>query len=347
MVGTFKIITLASAIEEKKVNLFEDHYYDTGSIKVSSSTLHCWKHEGHGSETYLQVVENSCNPGFVSMGLKLGTDTLMNYIYKFGFGKKTGIDLNGEGKGILFNKDKMSILETATTAFGQGISVTPIQQINAVSSAINGGILYKPYIVKSIINNESKIAIKTNEKEEIGHVISEETSSLVRYALESVVANGTGHNAYIENYRVGGKTGTAQKVYDGKYMQGNYILSFIGFMPADRPEIVVYVAVDNPKNVTQYGGTVSAPIAKNVMKSAIDILNIKPSLDGMPKEYSWLDEKYIKMPNVLNMNIKEAKKLLNNFDIKLSGSGNKVIFQSPKENMYIKENGTVTLLLGE
>ena len=130
-------------------------------------------------------------------------------------------------------------------------------------------------------------------------------------------------------------------------MEGNYILSFIGFMPADNPQIVVYVAVDNPKGVTQYGGTVSAPIAKNIMKSAIDILEIKPSLKGMPKEYTWLDEKYVQMPDVLNKDIKDAKKLLKGFKIEYTGSGNKVIHQSPDKDMYIKENGTVLLLLGE
>jgi len=247
----------------------------------------------------------------------------------------------------LFKKDKMGPVETATTAFGQGISVTPIQQITAVSAAINGGVLYQPYIVKSIINNETKTVIKTNEKRVKRNVISKDTSSLVRYALESVVANGTGHNAYIENYRVGGKTGTAQKVYQGHYMEGNYILSFIGFMPADNPQIVVYVAVDNPKGVTQYGGTVSAPIAKNVMKSAIDILEINPSLKGMPKEYTWLDEKYVQMPDVINKDIKDAKKILKGFKIEYSGYGNKVIHQSPDKDMYIKEKGTVLLLLGD
>ena len=158
--STFKIITLTSAIEEKAINLFEDTYDDSGSIKVEDATLHCWKHGGHGHQTYLNVVENSCNPGFVSIGLKLGTETLMDYINKFGFGKKTNIDLNGESKGILFNPKNMGLVETATTAFGQGISVTPIQQIVAVSAAINGGTLYKPYIVKSINEPETNSVIK-------------------------------------------------------------------------------------------------------------------------------------------------------------------------------------------
>ena len=214
-----------------------------------------------------------------------------------------------------------------------------------MSAAINGGSLYKPYIVKSMIEEETNTVIKTYEKEKVRNVISKETSELVRYALESVVANGTGRNAYIENYRVGGKTGTAQKVNNGAYMVGNYILSFIGFLPADDPEVIVYVSVDNPKNVTQYGGTVSAPIAKNIMQSAIDILDIKERLDGMPKEYTWLDKKYVTIPNVVGMNVDEAKKTLKGFNIEYSGNGSEVIYQSPKAGYYIEEGSTIKLML--
>ena len=281
--STFKIITLTASIEEQTVNLFEDQYTDTGGITVEGSRIKCWKSGGHGTQTFLQVVENSCNPGFVVMGQRLGTSTLFNYIHKFGFGKKTGIDLNGESSGILFKEQNVGPVELATTSFGQGISVTPIQQVKAVSAAINGGSLYTPYIVGALKEPETNSVIKAVTANKEAQVISEDTSALVRHALESVVANGSGRNAYIENYRVGGKTGTAQKVQDGRYMSGNYILSFMGFMPANDPEIVVYVAVDHPQGITQYGGTVSAPIAKNVLLDAINILNIKPDSNGMAK----------------------------------------------------------------
>lgn len=345
--STFKIITLASSLEEKTIDLFKDTFHDSGSIRVEGATLHCWKHSGHGSQSFLNVVENSCNPGFVVMGQKLGKDKLMKYINNFGFGKKTGIDLNGESSGIMFKLDKMGPVELATTSFGQGISVTPLQQITGVSAAINGGTLYKPYIVKNMIEKETNTIIKSFKKEKVRTVISEETSKLVRYTLESVVANGTGRNAYIENYRVGGKTGTAQKVQNKSYMVGNYILSFIGFLPADDPEIIVYVAVDNPKNVTQYGGTVSAPIAKNIMQSAIDIFKIEKRLDGMPKEYTWLDKKYIVIPEVTGKTILEAKPLLKNLNIEYSGNGKRIIYQSPEKGYYIEEGGTIKLLLSE
>lgn len=345
--STFKILTLSAALEEKEVNLFEDSFYDSGSIQVENARIKCWKHGGHGAQTFLQVVENSCNPGFVVLGQRLGTERLYNYVHKFGFGAKTGVDLNGEGTGILFSLDKMGPVETATTAFGQGISVTPIQQVRAVSAAVNGGQLLKPYIVKTISEPETNTVIVENNKEVINQVISEETSNMVRYALESVVANGSGRNAYIENYRVGGKTGTAQKVENGVYLSGNYIVSFIGFMPTDDPEIVVYVAINNPKGITQYGGTVSAPVAKNVLTAAIEILDIEPDLDGLSKEYRWYEDSYIKLPDVRGMSKTDAAKQLKEFKIEYSGSGETVLYMSPEPNYYVKKGGTVKLMLGD
>lgn len=230
---------------------------------------------------------------------------------------------------------------------GQGVSVTPIQQITAVSAAINGGILYKPYIVKSLNEPETNSVIKLNEPQIVRKVISEDTSKLVRQTLESVVANGTGKNAYIANYRVGGKTGTAQKVKDGKYMVGNYILSFIGFLPADNPEVVVYIAIDNPKGVTQYGGTVSAPIARNVLLSAIDALDIEERKDGLDKKYVYGSKKYIKVSDVTGMTVKEAISNLKSFKVEFSGTGNTVYYQSPEAGSMIYEGETVKLLLRE
>ena len=344
--STFKIMTLATSLEEQTVNLFEDTYYDDGSVNVDGATIHCWKSGGHGAQTFLEVVENSCNPGFVELGQRLGTNTLMSYITNFGFGSKTGIDLNGESNGILFQVDKMGPVELATTAFGQGISVTPIQQVTAVSAAINGGTLYEPYLVSEMLEPETNSIIYTKEPVMRRKVISEETSKLVRYALESVVANGSGRSAYIENYRVGGKTGTAQKVSNGVYMEGNYILSFMGFMPADDPEIVVYVAIDHPQGVTQYGGVVAAPVAKSVLETAISVLGIEPSQDGMEKEYNWLDTKYVQLPDVTGLSLEEAKKNLKGFSVEYSGVGENVVYQSPSANTYIKEGGTVKLMLG-
>lgn len=249
--STFKILTLSAAVNEGKVDLIKDTFYDGGSVNVGGARIKCWKHGGHGSQTFLEVVQNSCNPGFVELGNRLGKETLFDYINKFGYGKKTGIDLNGEATGILFSLDKVGPVELATTAFGQGVSVTALQQVVAVSAAINGGTLYKPYIVKRVAYHENGQIIKEVKPTIVrDNIVTEDTSEKVRMTLESVVSLGTGRNAYIDGYRVGGKTGTAQKVNNGIYMQGNYIVSFIGFLPANDPKIVVYLAIDNPKGVT-------------------------------------------------------------------------------------------------
>ena len=286
------------------------------------------------------------NTGFVELGNRLGKEKLFSYINKFGFGKKTGIDLNGEATGILFPLRKVGPVELATTAFGQGVSVTAIQQITAVSAAINGGTLYKPYIVKSIVEPNTNEIIKENHPQKVRQVISADSSAQVRNALETVVAYGTGRNAYIDGYRVGGKTGTAQKVKNGVYMSGNYIVSFIGFLPADNPQVVVYVAIDNPKGVTQYGGTVAAPIAKNILTDAISALNIKKSKEGLDKIYQWYDVKYYKVENVEGLTVKEATKLLKNFQVEYTGIGDKVLAQSPTAGTSLPQNSTIRLLLG-
>ena len=343
--STFKIITIASALEENKLNLFEDYFYDPGYIMVDGARIKCWKAGGHGSESFLEVVQNSCNPGFVVLGQRLGTKTLHDYLLKFGFGSKTGVDLNGESSGILFKLEQMGPIETATTAFGQGISVTPLQQVRGVSAAINGGFLYTPYIVRSISEPETNEMIVLNKPKLINQVISKETSDMVKYALERVVAHGTGRNAYIENYRVGGKTGTAQKVNNGVYMTGNYIVSFIGFFPADNPDYIVYVAIDNPKGITQYGGTVAAPIAKNIMLSIIDYQEYKPIKNELLRTYTWLDTKYLYLENVEGKDINDIKGVLKNFKVEYSGTGTKIISQSPKGDTYIKEGSTVKLML--
>lgn len=345
--STFKILTLSAALNEGKVNLFEDTYYDTGGIKVGGSTLHCWKVGGHGFETFLEVVENSCNPGFVVLSNKLGKETLFNYIDKFGFGKKTGIDLNGESKGIIFSLDKVGPLELATTGFGQGVSVTAIQQVTAVSAIVNNGNMYTPFVVKSISDYETGTILKeTTPTLKSKNLITKETSDMVKYALESVVANGSGHNAYIEGYRIGGKTGTAQKVgSDGKYMIGNYILSFIGFIPANDPEYVVYIAIDGAKGATQYGGSTSAPIAKSIFNSIISLYDLKSTTNGMPREYFWYETKYVTVPDVRGLSLKEAKTLLTGFNLEYTGSGKTVVITNPEPGKRVKEGSLVKLML--
>ena len=345
--STFKILTLSSAVNEKKVDLLKDTFYDGGSVNVDGARIKCWKAGGHGSQTFLEVVQNSCNPGFVELGRRLGKETLFAYIDKFGYGKKTGIDLNGESSGILFPLSKVGPVELATTSFGQGVSVTALQQVTAVSAAINGGTLYKPYIMKRVVEHETGQIIKEVKPTVIrDNIITEDTSEQVRMTLESVVSLGTGRNAYIDGYRIGGKTGTAQKVNNGVYMQGNYIVSFIGFLPANDPKLVVYLAIDNPKGITQYGGTVSAPIVKNIMEDAIVALGIEKQEGGTEKEYQWYDKKYYTVENVIGLTKKEATSILKNFSVEYSGSGNNVISQSPEAGSRIMEGENVRLYLG-
>lgn len=344
--STFKIITLAAALQEKKVN-FNERFHDPGYIEVAGARLRCWKRGGHGSETFLEVVENSCNPGFVVMGQRLGKETLFDYINRFGFGKKTGIDLGGEENGIMFKMSRVGPVELATTSFGQGVSVTPIQQVAAVSAAINGGKLFKPRVAKAWVNPDTGEVIDVMEPELVRTVISEETSKQVRDALESVVAKGTGKNAFLDGYRVGGKTGTAQKVVNGRYSPNEHIVSFIGFAPADKPRVVVYVAIDNPQGI-QFGGLVAAPVVRNIMGDALRYMNVEPSKEQIEREYVYGDTKILEVPNLVGMTVQEIYEDLNmDFQLSKSGEGNTVVKQQPAAGTRLDQGSTIRIFMSE
>ncbi len=343
--STFKIVTFATAIEEKIVDVFSDTFYDPGYRVVENARIRCWKAGGHGLQTYLQVLENSCNPGFVDLGFKIGKELLFKYFELFGFGEKTGIDLNGEGTGIIFALDRVGPVELATSAFGQGVSVTPIQQVNAVSAIVNGGYLLKPYIVKRFLEPETNAIIKENKKQIVRKVISNETSEIVKYALESVVSKGTGRTAYVEEYRVGGKTGTAQKVKGGRYIDGNYIMSFIATIPADKPQAVMYIAIDNPKHVAKLASVAVTPTAKKLIIDIINALDIKKDSSGLSKDYQSFEKKYYEVPNVVGMKISEAMPLLRRFQVQFTGHGKTIIEQSPKAKERLISGGAIRLLL--
>jgi stage V sporulation protein D (sporulation-specific penicillin-binding protein) len=345
--STFKIITLAAALEEGKVDLENGRFYDPGHIEVAGAKLRCWKRGGHGSQTFLEVVQNSCNPGFVELGQRLGKETLFHYIKSFGFGQKTGIDLHGEGTGILFNLEKVGPVELATTAFGQGVAVTPIQQVAAVAAAVNGGILYQPYVAKELIDPNTGEVVMRNTPVAKRRVISEETSEQIRYALESVVAQGTGKNAFVESYRVGGKTGTAQKAQNGKYLENNHIVSFIGFAPADDPQIVVYVAVDNPKGTVQFGGVVAAPIVGNIIRDTLPVLGVEPRKDQIEKERTYLDTPMVEVPDLVGLTRKEIVQKFFNLKLDVTGTGTTVVKQAPEPGVKVKEGSTIRIYLGE
>ncbi|TQR16472.1 penicillin-binding transpeptidase domain-containing protein [Psychrobacillus vulpis] len=336
--STFKIITLSAALEEKVVDLEKDHFHDIGYSMVEGAKLRCWKREGHGNQSFLEVVENSCNPGFIELGRRVGPDKLSDYIRKFGFGQSTGSGMAGESTGILFSKDSYGPVEHATTSFGQGISVTPIQQVQAVAAAINGGYLYKPFIVKNILDGDSNDVLSSTEPEMKHKVISEETSALVRDALEHVVAEGSGRNAYRDQLRIGGKTGTAQKVQNGRYMDGEYIVSFIGFAPADNPEIIVYVAIDNPKHASQFGGVIAAPIVGQIIEDSLEVTGGGKQIE---KEYRWGDIPQVRVPNLVGVKKKEITEYMYPFSIIWHGDGEEILTQLPRENSLIPIDGKI------
>ena len=277
----------------------------------------------------------------------LGKERLFSYLDLFGFGEKTGIDLNGEGEGIIFSLDQVGDLELSTTAFGQGISVTPIQQVTAVSSIVNGGNLYQPYIVKSFMEPETNSVIETNEPKLVRKTISEETSRKMRYALESVVALGGGKAAYIDGYRVGGKTGTAQKVENGRYLVNNYIMSFMTVVPANDPQAVLYIAIDNPKNTALLSSYTTTPIARRILLDIIEALDIPKQEGQLIKDYTWEDKIYYEVPNVVGKTVKDAKKELTNFHIEYVGTGEYVVYQSPASGERAPQDSTIVLLLGD
>lgn len=346
--STFKIATLAAALEEEKVELTES-FFDPGAVYVGKSRLRCWKAGGHGKQTFREVVENSCNPGFVELGQRLGKEKLFHYLYKLGFGKKTGIDLPGEAGGILFPLSRVGPVELATTAFGQGVAVTPLQQVAAVAGIVNGGWKVTPHLALGWQNSKTgAYRIFPTRMDPPERVVSKNTSQQVCLALESVVARGTGRRAFVDGYRVGGKTGTAQKVGPGgHYLQNNHIVSFLGLAPADHPQLIVYVAVDNPKGI-QFGGVVAAPLAGRILSETLHYLRIPYRTQQIPPEDSAPSKPYEEVPDLLGLTLEQMRSNLHaiNLKIYMTGKGDRVIKQAPKAGTRVKEDSTIRIYLG-
>lgn len=351
--STFKIVTLSAALQEGKVTL-SDKFYDPGYYEVAGHRIRCWKAGGHGSQTFLNVVENSCNPGFIALGERLGKQALFDYIRKFGFGQKTGIDLPGEGTGILFPLSKVGPLELATTAFGQGVSVTPIQQVMAVSAVANGGLLMKPYVVQAYINHDTEQVVHEVQPTVVRRVISPQTAATVRQALESVVARGSGTGAYQAGYRVAGKTGTAQVAENGRYSGSHYIVSFIGMAPADNPRLVAYVAIDYPRprnGAPVFGGVIAAPIVGRILADSLQYLGVPPQSGGLPKKQKWNDIPQVQVPNFVGMTIGDAQRAAIQSTAQLQtqvvGTGKYVVWQAPAAGTQVPNGSTIRLYLGD
>lgn len=344
--STFKIVTYSAGLEEKKFNLNE-HISCGGSRTIAGSTMHCWKRTGHGSLSMLEVIESSCNCGFMDIGSRLGISTFMNYVKKYGFGNKTGIDLLGESTGILFNQSKMGPVDLACASFGQGNSTTPIQLMMAMSACINGGNLLKPYLLNKVVDESNSLIYEGNTTIK-RQVISKETSDIMKYSLESVVSAGTCRGAYTNGYRVGAKTGTSQlKSETGGYSHSNFILSVLSAAPMNDPEYCVYFAIEEPQNTVQYAGVVVAPIISEIYEQILPVLAIKHDYENaMPKEYRYyIDEKYYKVEDYINL-MKTAIPKNNYYKLLIIGEGTKVIDQTPNAGALVKEGGTVILYLG-
>lgn len=338
--STFKICTFAAGLEENVFSL-DETFYDPGYAMVDGARLKDWKLGGHGKETFREVLQNSCNPGFVTIGLRLGKDKFFHYMSEFGFGSKTGIDLLGESNGIIFNPENIGNVELATSAFGQGNAVTMIQLLNAASAAVNGGILHQPYVLKYIKSGNE--IVMENKPKEIRRVISENTSKKVAESLECVVALGTGRGSYIEGYRVGGKTGTAQIAENGHYVAGRYILSFLGIAPMDDPQLAVIIALDSPKNTIQYGGVVAAPLVKEVLTESISIKKISKRADEVPlAPRFWVDKNIYTVNNYVGMHIGKILPT-SNYRYIVYGDGFIVRDQIPDAGSKIIEGGYVIL----
>ncbi|MDY3308864.1 MAG: penicillin-binding transpeptidase domain-containing protein [Eubacteriales bacterium] len=297
--STFKILTLAAAIDSGNADLNSTFFCNGGYI-VNSERIKCWKHAGHGSQDLTKATENSCNCCFMQLALRMGVSEFYDYLYAFGLGQKTGDIFDGESSGIVTNEKYVTENDLARIGFGQSVAVTPIQLAAAVSAAVNGGYLYSPYIVEQVVSSDGTV-IEQADPSPVRQVISGETSATVRQILQSVVDNGTGRNAKIEGYYVGGKTGTAQK-YDeyGRVSAGSYICSFIGFAPADDPQYLCLILVDEPHVGSIFGSTVAAPFVRRVLSETLPYSGIQPS---------HLSET-VTVPNVLGLTTEEANKEL-------------------------------------
>lgn len=333
--STFKIVTASAALEEG-VARPEDKFYDPGYAMVSGVRIGCWYHGGHGSQTFIQLLENSCNPGFVELGMKLGKDRFMKYIKGFGFGEVTGIDLPGEARGIL-DPSKVGPVELATITFGQGISVTPVQLITALSTIANDGKLVQPHVAKAIVDKEGN-TVQEFSPAPLRQVVSYETAQEMKKILESVVTNGTGGRGKVEGFRVAGKTGTAEK-----YSPGKYVVSYMGFAPVDDPKLAILVIIDEPTGGLIYGGTIAGPVFQKVMADSLNYLGIEPNIEQVE------EREHVEVPDLRNLYVEDARKILmqNGLSVRIEGEGYVVTEQVPMPGAEVKKNTVVLLKLSD
>ena len=338
--STFKILTLSAALEEGVVDKTTTVNCG-GSVNISGYTIHCSNKNGHGLQTLVQSVGNSCNPAFINYGLRIGSEKFYEYMRSFGLMNTTGIDLGGEAVGVFAADSSFTQLDLACYAFGQSFTVTPLALIAAQAACVNGGYLHTPYLVERITDSDGNVTYRHDDTP-VRQVISEQTSATVRECLEYVVASGTGKNGQVAGYRIGGKTGTADKG-----QTGDVVVSFLCFAPADDPQVIMLITMDTPSRATGTyvsGGNMVAPTASTVMAEILPYLGVEPSYSA--EELLGMDTT---VPNVIGMSVEEAKAKLKDraLSYKIVGDGETITDQTPVGGAIIPGKSSVILYVGE
>lgn len=338
--STFKILTLSAALEEGVVDKTTTVNCG-GSVSISGYTIHCSNKNGHGLQTLVQSVGNSCNPAFINYGLRIGNEKFYEYMRSFGLMNTTGIDLGGEAVGVFAADSSFTQLDLACYAFGQNFTVTPLALIAAQAACVNGGYLHTPYLVERITDSDGNVTYRHDDTP-VRQVISEQTSATVRECLEYVVASGTGKNGQVAGYRIGGKTGTADKG-----QTGDVVVSFLCFAPADDPQVIMLITMDTPSRATGTyvsGGNMVAPTASTVMAEILPYLGVEPSYSA--EELLGMDTT---VPNVIGMSVEEAKAKLKDraLSYKIVGDGETITDQTPAGGAIIPGKSSVILYAGE
>lgn len=338
--STFKIVTTADAFEENLINMETDSFYCSGQVQVADATIRCSNTAGHGAQTFTQALTNSCNPAFIEIGQRIGIDKFSYYFEGFGLAEKTGIDLPGEAVSYSVTGDDMTIVDLASAAYGQCNKVTAMELVTAYSAAINGGYMVTPHVVDHVVDSNGNIVLQ-NEAEVKRQIVSEETSDIVREQLEAVVNNNPSHNAYIQGYRIGGKSGTAEKLDTSTADDRQYVASYCCFAPADDPEVIMLIMADEPnKEIGYYGSQVVVPYARDIMEEILPAMGFYPEYsDGEDTDST------VTVPYLQSADITSAESTLAQLGLtyEVVGDGTTVASQSPSTGTSVTKGGKVIL----
>lgn len=339
--STFKILTSAAALDSGAVSV-HDRFYCAGSRVVDGKKIRCWKAKGHGSIDFAGGVENSCNCVFMDCALRMGTDKFYDYLRAFGLGKKTGIDVTGETRGIFIDQNLVKNVDLARIGFGQAVAVTPIGLLSATSSVVNGGVSVKAHVANKFVDCNGKLVADTDFSGG-ERVVSKQTSDTMRELLKSVVTSGSGKGAYVAGYEILGKTGTAQKYENGQIARGKYISSFLGFSASEGANLGVLFIVDEPKGYMYYGSLVAAPMVRAIFESAFAYLGIDPKYTG--DEEKIIGKEFL-LPNFLGMSVAAARNELAKLGLycEIDGEGGEVKGQYPVAGVKVDKRNTVLLI---